>query len=634
LVSFCSGLKVKIFKRGNGNDFSSQQTALDKRLVSSLGKSKLPNLRQIKYIKRFLSPKEFLVIKSCLAILFFSVAFWTWQFYHTHLQIVPVIGGEYVEGLVGASKYINPIYASASDVDSDISYLVFSSLFKHGGDGELVNDLADNCVRSEDNKIYTCTIRTDVKWHNGENLTVDDIIFTFNAIRDPQYKSPLRSSFVGVDIEKADMKTIKFILAEPYAAFLELLTFGILPQDLWFQITPEAASLAELNLKPIGSGPYKFKSLVKDKSGNIKAYNLELNEEYYGRKHYIKKLTFKFFVNFEELVNALNGNNIEGISYLPYYVKDNLVAKDSLLLYKLNLPQITAIFFNNKNNPALADKKVRQALALAVNKNEIASQIFEGEVRLIDSPILPDNFAYNKDIKKYGFNLEEAEKLFSDAGWKKEEITEEQIIQAGIDIESEDEKVKQAAEKELLLGAGEWLKKGEEDYLIIVLTTVETDDNIKVVEAIKSFWEEIGVKTILNIVPAVQIQSEIIKPRNFEALFYGQVVGRDPDSYAFWHSSQVGENGLNIANYVSKEVDQLLEDARLTSEIEVRIEKYKKFQEILAEELPAIFMYSPIYTYIQSKKVKGFDVKSILIPRDRFSNISQWYVDTGKKLMW
>ncbi|MEK7097263.1 MAG: hypothetical protein AAB906_00235, partial [Patescibacteria group bacterium] len=164
--------------------------------------------------------------------------------------------------------------------------------------------------------------------------------------------------------------------------------------------------------------------------------------------------------------------------------------------------------------------------------------------------------------------------------------------------------------------------------------TVSTDENVQVVESIKKYWEELGVKTVLEIIPGEQIQSDTIRPRNFEALFYGQVVGLDPDSYAFWHSSQAESNGVNISDYANKEVDQLLEDARLTSDIRQRKEKYGRFQEIIAEEVPAIFMYSPVYVYIQSKKIKGFDVKIIQSPSGRFSNIKDWYLKTGKKLVW
>lgn len=636
LANFCFFFKEKIarvFKNAREITARSRQTDFDKKLIYSLSKSKIPNFKQIKYIGRFLSSKEAKIIKLCLVIIFLNTAVLGYNFWKHHVQMVPIAGGEYTEGLVGAPRYINPIYSSANDVDGDITQLIFSSLFKHGADGALVNDLATGYSISEDNKIYTISLREDAKWSNGDLFTVDDILFTFDAITNPQYKSPLRSSFSGVALEKIDEKTIKFSLSQPYGAFLELLTFGIIPQNPWLPISPESAGLAEFNLKPIGSGPYKFKSLTKDKSGNIRSYSLVINKDYYGQKPYIENITFKFFINFEEAAKALNDNQTSGMSHVPSTVKSELVSQDSLFFHKLDFPQINAIFFNQKNNPLLADKKIRQALAFATNKNEIVSEVYKEEAYVIDGPILPNNFAYDKDLKKYKYNQGEAEKLLTNAGWVKTAITEDDIAKVATDKDSTDEKIKQEAGDKLSIGAGSWLKK-ENKYLIVNLTTVENENNIKTVEMVKTFWENLGIKTNLNIVPVDEIQSSVIKPKNFEALFYGQVVGGDPDSYAFWHSSQAVEGGLNIANYANKDVDKLLEDARAISNQGERIEKYKKFQEILSEDVPAIFMYSPFYTYVQSKKIKGFEVKSILSPSDRFTNISDWYIKTGKKIVW
>ncbi|MDD5071246.1 MAG: ABC transporter substrate-binding protein [Patescibacteria group bacterium] len=621
------------FKTKNGNGFVSKQTQLDKKLIYSLSKSKIPNLRQIKYLKKFLSRRERLLMRFCLVVIIINFFILGHNYYKSHVKLVPVAGGEYIEGLVGAPKHINPLYASANDVDSDIGQLVFSSLFRRDKNGELVNDLATEYALSEDGRTYSLTIRDDGKWHNGDKITVDDIIFTFNAISDLSYKSPLRAGFSGVKLEKIDEKTIKFVLAEPYAAFLELLTFGIIPQNLWLPISPEAAALAELNIKPIGSGPYKFKSLTKDKSGNIRNYNLTVNNDYYGPEPHVENLTFKFFPSFEEAIAALNENSLNGLSYLPAHLKSNIISKDSLDFHKLNQPHITAVFFNQKNNQALADKKIRQALSLALEKNEIVSSVFGEDAYIIDGPILPNNFAYHQEMKKYKYNSEEANKLLDEAGWARADITMEEITAAEINEEETDEKMRREVETKLSMGAGSWRKK-DNAYLTITLTTVEKEDNVQIAEKIKNFWEEAGIKTSLNIIPISQIQAGIIKPKNFEALLYGQVVGDDPDVYAFWNSLQIGEGGLNIANYTNKEVDQLLEDARLTSDREQRIEKYKKFQEIIAEDIPAIFLYSPYYTYVQSKKIKGFEVKNISIPGHRFANIFDWYIKTGKRLIW
>ncbi|MDD4272031.1 MAG: ABC transporter substrate-binding protein [Patescibacteria group bacterium] len=640
IIQFFSRVKNSIFHfsasvKESKNIFrpGQAQAELDKKLVFSLAKSRWPSFKQLKYVKKYLNPTEQLAIGVCLAIILFSSIFLAARFYKTHLQVIPVAGGDYIEGAVGSIKYINPLYASFSDLDSDLTELVYSSLFKRNANAELVNDLAIGYEISSDGKVYTIKIRSDAVWHNMSPVTVDDIVFTFETIKNIKYKSPLRSAFTGVEISKVDDKTIQFNLAEPYAAFLDLLNFGILPQELWQQIEPASASLAELNLKPIGSGKYKFKSLVKDKSGNLRTYILTRNENYYGEKAHINTISFKLFGNLEETISALNNNLIDGLSYLPEQDKSQVVAQDSLNFYNLNLPKLSAVFFNSKSGLALMDKRVRQALAYAIDKNEIVNKVMAGNARVIDGPILPNSFAYNNQIKKYDYSTATSSNLLTGAGWKIVELTEADLVQAEKDLTDKDEAIKKQAEAKIRMGAGKWRVK-DNNYLVIKLTTVDNQEYGQAAELIAKFWNDVNVKTEINLVPANQIQVDVIKSRAFDALIYGEITGADPDPYALWHSSQIGQSGLNIADYANKEVDKLLEDGRLTLDIKARQEKYKKFQEIIAEDEPAIFLYSPNYTYVQSKKIKGFNVKSIISPSDRFDDIARWYINTGKKIIW
>lgn len=558
------------------------------------------------------------------------------NFYSTHQEVVPLPGGEYIEAVVGSPKYINPLFASVSDADQDLSRLVYSSLYHRGPNGKLISDLALDHEVSEDEKTYFFNIRQDVSWHDGGQLTADDIVFTFNALKDRQYKSPLRASFGGVEIEKIEDYRFKFVLSDPYAAFLNLLTFGIIPERLWQQIPPDSANLAELNLKPIGSGPYKFDKLAKDRSGVIREYYLIANGDYYERAPYVD-IGFKFYNSFEEALAALNDKQVNGISYLPSAYKKNLLMPNALNYHRLQLPQLTALFFNRERLPALTDKNIRQSLALAIDQKEIISAVLEGEAYEIDGPILPNSFAYDPEIKKYGFDAPAAAALLEEAGWVTQAITAEAVAAAQKLIETGEEDTAAESLSEageiMRLGEGSWRQK-DGQYLFIVLTTVDRSENIAVAEAIKVYWEKVGVRTEVASVPPGKVQAEVLKPRNFQVFFYGQIVGADPDPYAFWHSSQFGEAGLNIANFTNKEVDQLLEDARLIAAEDERREKYRRFQEIIADELPAVFLYSPAYTYVQSKELKGFAVSDLYIPSDRFANIGDWYLKTGKKIIW
>ena len=621
----------KVFSVEKKKKFSMNKLEADKQLVLSLSKSRIPNFTQLKYIKKYLSKNELSIIYACFGVIFVSLIIGGSSFYTNHIKPVPERGGKYIEASVGAPKYINPLYSSLSDIDSDITNLVYSSLYRLDKNGNLVTDLVLVQAVSDDQKVYTYKIREDALWHDGEKLTVDDIIFTFNLIKNSSYKSPLRANFSGVSIEKIDNYNFRFNLSNPYAAFNELLTFGVMPVHVWGNTSAESISLADWNLHPIGSGPYKYNKLIKDKSGNIKEYDLSINEQYYSPLVNVE-VVFKFFDSFEEAIGALNDNLVDGISYLPQELRGDIATPKTYNFHNLSLPQLNAIFFNKENNSLLADKEIRKALTYSINRQEIINQALGGNAQIAYGPVLANNFAYSDQAEKYEYNLEAANKIFNDKKWEKLTITPEEIDAISKKSESEEEL---SSEENLILstGAGSWLKK-DGKFFSIKLTTVDTTENVKVVEEIKKYWALLGVKAELEVLSPSQIQAEVIRGRNFEALFYGQGLGIDPDPYAFWHSSQIGESGYNIANFSNKECDQLLEDARISANTEERKEKYAKFQEIVNQELPAIFMYSPSYTYLQTKQIKGFDVKMIINPSDRFSNVTEWYIKTKKKLVW
>lgn len=561
------------------------QEEFDRNLIYDLAPRKIPNSSQLKHLNRFLNPKEYLIVKICFLLIVINLVYLGVVFINKHLQYSPVSGGEYIEGVVGYPKTINPLYSASRDIDDDLSRLIYSSLFRYDPYGGIVNDLADSLSIENGGKDYIIRIKNGVQWHNGENLTADDVLFTFNLIKDQEYRSPLRISFTGVTIEKVDDQTIKFILSEPYAPFLELLTFGILPKSIWENINPAFFSLSDLNLKPIGSGPYKFKSFTKNKDGDLKEYHLVVNENYYGQIPYINDVDFKFFIDYPEAIRALNNNQINGLSYLPLEERKELLAQNSLWFHELVRPQIVAIFFNQEKNKTLADKNIRIALATAINRDQLIQELFFGAYQKIDGPILENSFAYNPNIQKYDYASQEAANVFSSKP------------------------------------------------LTLTLTVIDSGANVAVAEKIKNYWEQVGVQVELNVINGEQAL-EIIKARNFEALLYGESIGGDPDVYAFWHSSQISSKGLNLASYNNKEVDKLLAEARVTTDLNERVAKYQKFQEIISADLPAIFLYSPTYTYVQSKKNKGFSGTMIIEPADRFSGIADWYIKTKKKLAW
>lgn len=641
----------KPFSRRRRTVLLTENTDLDKKLVYSLSRSKIPNFSQIKHLGKILNKREKKAINFLIFFIFLNLIWLGGFFVKDHFKAAPVFGGQYVEGLVGNPAHINPLYSSFNEVDSDIGSLIYSSLFKYNEAGEPVKDLVEDYQISVDEKTYTLKIRSDVEWNQGGKITADDVIFTFEAIKNPAYNSPLRVSFGGVEISKVDEKTVAFTLSEKYAPFLGLLTFGIMPESVWGQIAPESAPLAAANLKPVGSGPYQFKSLVKDSSGNVKSYSLTANKNYYGQKPYLKEIVFKFYTDSAEALSALNNNDVDGLSVLAKEDKTTLIARNSLNLHNLGLPRLRAVFFNQEKNIFLKDVKIRQALSFATPRQEIIDKVLGGEARPVYGPIMDNSFAYNSTLEKYDFNLSRAASLLDSAGLKKEVITPEEVasLKAKQEQATTSKDVLTSEEKtKVSLGAGQWLyretaavkdKKGKEltpafkTYLIIKLTSIDNDD-AKIAELIKNNWEKIGVKTEVVSVSVKEIQSSAVKPKNYEALLFTEAVGNDPDAYVFWHSTQAGAEGLNLSNYKNEEVDKTLEEGRLTSNKEERAADYKKFQELLNADAPAIFLYSSYYIYPQNKKIKGFTTKNVTVPSDRFSGVSEWYMKTGERLEW
>lgn len=579
---------------------------INQQLVYTLAPSKIPNQRQLQHLKKFLNPKENLVIKICVLIILVNLGFLAWRFYAKHLVLSPTSGGEYSEGVVGYPKTINPLYAANRDVDSDLSYLIYSRLFNYDGQGRLRPDLASNMDISPDGKEYTVKIKEGVKWHDNESLDADDIIFTFNLIQDPEFRSALRASLDGVSIEKIDDLTIKFTLPQSYAAFADSLTFGILPEHIWSNVGPSAATVSELNLKPIGSGPFKFESLSKNKNGRIKEYRLERNDDYYERPPYLKNIVFNFFPDINELVSAFNDGQVDGLSYIPLEFRKELLAQNSLVFHELKLPKIKAIFLNPAQNKSLSSAKVRQALSQSINRQELISGIFGDSVWILNGPIPVSSPFYNDQLSTPEYNSDLAASLL------KEALTVTTVSGRGSKKTSSTE-----------VGS-----------LELKLSAVDTSENQLVAQKIKTDWEKIGVKVDLEFVSPEVVSNDIIRNKNYQALLYGEQTGADPDVYAFWHSSQTGDKGLNLSNYSSSEVDKILENGRANLDYDSRLTQYKKLQELVAADMPAIFLYNPGYSYVHTKKIKGFQGEAIIDPADRFSSVGDWYLKTKKKLVW
>jgi peptide/nickel transport system substrate-binding protein len=573
---------------------------LDKQTVQKLKQERWPSWTQLKHVNRYLNKTEKKIVRGSTFIIGIVVVILLISFYWAHTILIPTNGGDYTEGLVGSPNYINPLLSQYNDVDRDITKLVFNGLLKFDDHGVLELDLANALTISPDQKEYTFTIKDNIFWHDDEPMTADDIIFTIISIQDPNWQSPHRLVFANVKVEKLDEYIVKFTITEPLANFLSSLTVGIIPEHLWLAVPSNNVTLVELNKKPIGTGPFKFTSLTKDKNGNIRTMEFSRYDKYHNKPPYLDSISFKFYGDYETGVQALKNDNIEGLNLLPKENRDILEKNKSLIFHNLSLPQYTAIFFNTQKNDLLKDKALRQGLSYAINKQRILDESLHQEGKLIDGPILPGYLGFTDELTEYSFDENKANELLNKTGWVKKE--------------------------------GDQYRTKNDSELSIVLTTVTNPEYENVVEIIKQNWEAIGVKTTLEIISRDRIKSGVIETRNYEALLFGQIIKSDP--FPFWHSSQIESPGVNLSVWGHKGIDDLLEQARTITDADQRAEKYIEFQNILTANAPAIFLYNPVHIYPVTKDVKDINTEHISAPADRFNNITNWYIKTQREFSW
>lgn len=565
---------------------------------------KLLSFKKVLYVPHIFSSKEKKVLILLIGATLVSGWIFSARIYTQITVLTPGIGGIYREAMLREPRVINPLFAT-QDTDRDISRLIFAGLFTYDGNGKITPDLAENLEVSNDGKLYSVTLRQNLKWHDGMDLTSADIIFTVKTIQNPQYKSVLRPNWQGVEVEAPDSHTVKFSLRTPYAPFIENLTAGIIPKHLWERVSPEQILLNELNLKPIGAGPYKFSRFKQDKDGSIFFYAIDRNPNYHRDGPFISSINFSFFKSEEGALGALHKGAVDGFGPVSSSRLGNFPAND-VSVHSIIMPRIFGIFFNNQETPQLTDKKVREAIAMAIDKKRIASELAEGSATATDAPFqLTDSSSLKNP---YPYDSERAKKLLWEAGWKdknRDGILEKQV------------RVKQ---------------KITTQDLRLTLTTSDWPDLRQAALLIKNELQKIGMEVTIKALPFTELESTVIRPRNFEILLFGEVYGYEPDPFAFWHSSQGKDPGLNIVRYANKKADQFLEEARRIPDELRRREKYQELANLIIEDLPAVFLYSQLYLYLLPADLKGVELNTISLPADRFNEINTWYFKTKRVL--
>lgn len=531
---------------------------------------------------------------------------------HKYGTEIPAYGGTVNEGIIGYARLINPILAF-TDTDKDLTALIYSGILKATPDGKLIPDLAESVELSDDGLVYTVKLKPDLSFHDGKPLTTEDIEFTIQKAIDPQTKSTKAINWSGVTVEKVGPNEIKFILKKPYAPFEENLTLGILPKHIWGNISSENFDVSEYNKEPIGSGPYKIKSIKQDISGIPESYSFSSFKKYALGRPLIDNINLLFYANEDDLVSAFKKGDIDvagGIS--PNIIESIVNDNEAKYIVKDSLPRVFGVFFNQNVEPVFIHKEVRKALSESVNRKEMIGSILKGYGIEAYSPI-PASLSHvtatstlTNQMQSGGEDLyiNNARKTLEDAGWK---------ISTSTNI----------YEKKT---------KDKVEYLAFTISTSNSPELKATAEILQAQWTKLGAEVKIEIFESSDLTQKIIRPRKYSALLFGQVIGRDLDLYPFWHSSQRVDPGLNIALYANIKADKALDTARSTSNQIARSTARSEFEREVINDIPATFLFSPEYVYLLNKDIKHMYITSMTESSERFMNIHAWYIDT--KHIW
>ncbi len=518
---------------------------------------------------------------------------------------VPASGGSLSEGVVGTPRFINPLLA-LTDSDRDLVMLTYSGLMRATTDGRLVPDIASSYSVSDDGKSYIFTIKDNLKFHDDKPVTIDDIIFTIETVQNPLLKSIKRADWDGVQIKKTGENEVTFTLERPYSPFLENTTIGILPKHLWEYVNIQEFSYSKLNTNPVGSGPYEVDEISFSKSGIPNSYSLRAYDNYALGMPNIEDITIHFLSSKQELIEELETGTYDAVAGVPID-QDVYIQK---IVNHITYPRIFAVFFNQDKNQIFATKQIRNALNSLINKESLINKVMDGHASALSSPI-PEGILQGEDVNTNETQWltkeerhEKAKNILESAGWEFSEV-------------GEDENVHNV-----------WNKDGK--ILEFTLTTAQTPELTSVAQILKSAWEEFGINVKVDIFDINELNQSIIRTRNYDALLFGEVVGRSLDLFAFWHSSQRDDPGLNIAMYANSKIDELLEQVRIENNPKAREDIYLQISEIMMDDIPSIFLYSPDFIYTLPSNVNGTNLKLLSTPSERFAEIHNWYIDTDR----
>ncbi len=536
-----------------------------------------------------------------LAVLGFALiaSILSFQVQSTNLCVtrVPAAGGVFAEGIVGLPQYINPLLSDPNPVDRQLVSLIYDGLTAYDPDtGRLLPVLAQNWSVDEDGRIIRFNLRQDVEWQDGEPFTATDVAFTYGLMQEESFPgSPaLIALWQSVEINVIDEYTIEFVLTEPYAPFMEATTRGILPAHLFARDTAVNIATDPFNQAPVGTGPW----MVDPEQNWTVNGRLQLspNPMVWRQGTQIPTLEFQFFADDIALVTALEDGRIQAINQVSTASLPQVAAIPGIRLFTAETPRYSELLFNMQETavPVVQTVAGRQALAYALDRQQLVNDVLNGQGLPFEGPYLPNNWAYNpNELTAYTPDSITAATLLDSQGW--------------------------------LLVEGQEVRQNEGTPLNLRLLTLNRDPYATMAAAIADQWATIGVRTeIITANSGAQLQ-QLLDEGEFDVALVDVAPNGDPDLYDFW-SQEAMVAGQNYGDWNNRRASEALENGRQLWSVAERRPSYDTFIRIFNNDLPALSLYQYATTYALSDTVNEADIGKISQPRDRYQTFANWFL--------
>jgi peptide/nickel transport system substrate-binding protein len=508
----------------------------------------------------------------------------------------PAYGDTFIEASIGDIGGLIPTLTSDQS-SYEVGGLIYDGLVKTDKDLNLAPAMAQSWTYSRNCLELTFKLRQDIKWHDGYPFTSADVLFTYQAMINPKTPAPFKEGFLVVkSVDAPDAYTVRVLYDKPYARAVETWGTSILPKHL-LQSFADAGTLRESpqNSQPVGTGPYRFQEWKPGEKVVLVA-----NPDYYEGRPYLSRIVYRVIPSQATIFLELKANGVDYVNTLTgiQYARQTEYPAFRKAYHKFRYPASDYTFLGfNLKDPRFADRRVRQAFAHAINKQELIDGVRLGLAREATGPIRPGTWAYTDKVARFDYDPEKAKALLAEAGWKDRD------------------------------GDGVVEDRSGKPFTLTIRTNQGNDERKKIAEIVQQRLKEVGIQADIQLIEWAAFIKEFVKPRRFEVVVLGLGTGIDPDQFVVWHSSQRGPDQMNRTGYDNPEVDKLLEAGRMSCVQSERVRYYHRIQEILAEDLPMIFLYYRDALPVVTSRIRGVSAT----PAGIMYNFNEWYVPKSQQ---